>query len=146
PCQFSVRGDPARKFQICWRRGGPGQLSQGFGIVQGNISHECKIEIFSLVAVFFKRLRKSYSGQSSLVKNVVVPAAAQPVYVKNQPDCGTAVDFFDGAREFTGGRIVVVHLACSGKKTDAMRGTGGQVGSNDVVVEHSPDGIALLLH
>src|SRR5579862_7390251 len=143
-----------------WRSGGQGQFAERFGVVQRDISHKREIQEFFVVgildAVFgarglvfvvvvLERLGEAHCRQAGLIKRIVIATAAIAVLAEDQADGGAAVNFFDGARQFTRGGIGVVEIAVAGKEADAMRRTGGHVGADDVVIEHAADGVALLL-
>src|SRR5260221_14588434 len=76
----------------------------------------------------------------------MVATASETIDNKIQANCLAAVDFFNGASQFAGGRIAIVFIPAARKKANTMRRAGRGVAANNIVVEHSAHRVSLLIH
>src|SRR5262249_24826336 len=75
----------------------------------------------------------------------MIASAAVAVGPKDHPNRRSPVDLLDGPRQLTRGRIRVINFAISRKEPHPMGPARRRVRSNNIVVQHASNGIALLL-
>src|SRR5437879_6455141 len=125
-----------------------------------DVAGKVQIQVFDLIAVFdaifrarrlmlmaiiLQRLGEAHRGQTGAIEGLMIAAASQAIQRKDQTNGVAAVNLFDGPGQFARRRIGVVLFTSAGKKSHAVRRARCGIGADDVIVQHAPDGVALLL-